>query len=66
MNFLQDMFEDENGGTSCMRIMAFIALFAAIGLAFTGHDTSVTIFITAAFGGKFSQKWLEIKGGKND
>lgn len=57
---LREIF-GETGDISCVRVMAMIALFAAIGLAFTGHDQSAFIFIGAAFGGKVSQKFVETK-----
>ena len=42
-----------------------IALFASIGLAFTGHDSSALVFVGAAMGGKVSQKYIEVNGEKN-
>jgi uncharacterized membrane protein YfcA len=55
---------------SAMRVMAFMSLFAGIGLAFTGLQegknlgelsTLVGVFVGAAFGGKVVQKFAEIK-----
>ena len=51
----------ENSDVSCMRVMSFLALLAAIFLALTGHESSVVPFLTAAFGGKLSQKFVEQK-----
>lgn len=51
----------ETGDISCTRVMAMIALFAAIGLAFTGHDASAAVFIGTAFAGKVSQRFVETR-----
>jgi hypothetical protein len=49
----------ETGDLSMMRVMSLLALLTAIVLAFTGHDSSVVLFLTASFGGKISQKYIE-------
>lgn len=63
--WLKDLFS-ESSDVSCMRVMAMIALFTSIGLAFTGHDSSALVFIGAAFGGKVSQKMVEVNGEKSE
>jgi hypothetical protein len=65
MRLIREMFS-ESGDISCMRVMSFVALLAAIGLAFTGHDNSVLVFVGAAFGGKIAQKHIELNGVKTD
>jgi hypothetical protein len=62
--WLKDLFS-ESSDISSMRVMAMIALFASIGLAFTGHDSSALVFVGAAMGGKVSQKYIEVNGEKN-
>jgi len=62
MGWIKEMFEDESGGTSCMRVMCFLALFAAIGLAIAGKDTSVGAFLMFAGGGKVVSKFAETRG----
>lgn len=67
-------FQEDNGNKSAMRLMCFIALIAAIvfgifsvtmpgadepGIALTG------MFLTAAFGGKVTQKLAESKTTNN-
>lgn len=64
MKWLRELFS-ESSRVSAMRVMAMVSLFAAIGLAFTGHDTSVMVFVTAAFSGKVSQKFLETRNGSS-
>lgn len=44
---------------SMMRVMSLLSLLIAGVLAFKGMDTSVSVFVYAAFGGKFAQKYLE-------
>jgi hypothetical protein len=41
--------------------MSLISLLIGGYLAVKGHDTSVSTFIYAAFGGKFIQKYIENK-----
>lgn len=64
-HFLKNLFSEQSE-VSSMRVMSFIALFASIGLAFTGHDSSTLVFVTAAFGGKVGQKIVEVNGQKNE
>ena len=64
-------FEDDNGKTSCMRLMSFIALMAAVIFGFLtillkDGNTSNGIYITfgfllAAFAPKALQKFAETK-----
>jgi Na+(H+)/acetate symporter ActP len=58
MNFLKSLFS-ENGDVSMMRVLALLSLLIGAYLAISGKDTSVTVFVTAAFGGKFLQKAVE-------
>ena len=60
MRLFKELF-GETGDMSMMRLLCFISLIAGIILAFTGHDSSVMIFVTAAFGGKTAQKYIETK-----
>lgn len=69
------MFEkmlDENSTVSCMRFMAVCALFFSFAITiygiFSGKDVTVLagMFLGAAFGGKLSQKFAEVKNGAND
>ena len=63
------MFTDNEGNFSSMRVMSFIALFVAIGLAFAPFfiencprdNLHVLYFITAAFAPKAVQKFAEQK-----
>jgi len=59
--WLKDLFS-ESSDVSSMRVMCMIALLTSIGLAFSGHDSSALVFITAAMGGKVSQKYIESSG----
>jgi len=60
MKFLKSLFS-EKSEISAMRVMAMISLFIGGYLAITGKDASVSIFVLAAFGGKFAQKAVETK-----
>ncbi len=44
-----------------MRVMAMISLLIGGYLAIVGKDTSVSIFVLAAFGGKAIQRAIETK-----
>lgn len=65
MKFLREMFS-EKGDISMMRVLCLMSMTAGIGLAFTGHDSSVIVFVGAAMGGKCVQKHLELQGGNNE
>ena len=65
MKWIVEMFEDANGGTSCMRVMAFIALFAAIALAFSGKDSCVGVFLAFSGGGHIAGKFVEGRNGQS-
>jgi len=58
--FLLAMFS-ENSQVSMMRVMCLLALLIAGYLALKGQNNSVPIFVTAAFGGKAAQKYIELK-----
>jgi hypothetical protein len=58
--FLLAMFS-ENSTVSMMRVMCLTALLIAGYLALKGQNESVAIFVTAAFGGKAAQKYIELK-----
>jgi hypothetical protein len=58
MGFLRELFSD-SGSISMMRVLCLIALLIACVLALTGHDSNVVAFLTAAFGGKTAQKYIE-------
>lgn len=59
------IFKDDKGQISSMRVMSFIALMTAVGLAVAsvcGAEIElglITNFTLAAFGGKFGQKAME-------
>ena len=57
-SFLKNLFS-EKSDISAMRVMAVISLLIGGYLAVIGKDTSVSIFVLAAFGGKFAQKAVE-------
>lgn len=59
MKFLHDMFS-ESSDISMMRVMALLSLLIGGYLAIKGLDTSVMIFVTAAFSGKATQKYFEL------
>ena len=63
---MKELLSDHTGQLSSLRVMCFIAEFAAIGLAFTGHDQSVLVFIGCAFGSHVAQKKVELDGVKVD
>ena len=53
-------FKEDNGNLSMMRLMCFMALCTAIGLAFIGaSDMMVGMFLTFAGAGKIAQKFQE-------
>ena len=65
---MRDCLKEPNGQISSMRIMAFIALLAAIGVSATSlflgtpiNDNVVMWFLISAFGGKTGQKFAEKK-----
>ena len=58
-------FREDNGNLSMMRLMCFMAVCAAIGLAFCGaSDIIVGMFLTFAGAGKLAQK-IQEKGAFN-
>lgn len=59
MKFLREMFS-EKGDISSMRVMAMIALFAAIILALMNRDIMmVSAFLAFSGGGKVASKYIE-------
>lgn len=64
MEFLKKLLS-ENSDVSSMRVMAFISLFSAIGLAFT-NKSGYEAFIYAAFVGKGIQKFSELTKKKEE
>ena len=74
MRFWEHMFA-ENSEISCMRVMSFLSLLIGATIAyyslFKGRDLAeaaptIGVFVGAAFGGKVTQKFAEMKGGSND
>lgn len=59
MKFLRSLFS-EDSGVSMMRVLSLLSLMIGGYLAITGKDTLVTVFVSAAFLGKTSQKYLEL------
>lgn len=59
MSVIKCLFSSSNE-TSMMRLMSFISLIAAIGLAYSGKP-GYESFIYAAFIGKGLQKIVEVK-----
>ncbi len=57
-----DLFS-ERGNISMMRVMSLLSLLIGGYLALKGQDTSVIIFVSAAFGGKIWQKRIEKSPG---
>lgn len=74
-DFLIKLF-GENTGVSMMRVMSFLALLAGIAVAFvgiskipvdySGISLLVSVFLSAAFGGKVLQKRIETNGAKSE
>ena len=74
-DFLVKLF-GENTGVSMMRVMSILALLAGITIAFVGINKVpidysgisllVSVFLSAAFGGKVMQKRIEIDGAKSE
>ena len=72
-DFFRKLFS-ENSGVSMMRIMSLLALLASIVIAFVGMNKLpvdysgisllVSVFLSAAFGGKVLQKRIEQSGAK--
>lgn len=60
MEFLKKLFS-QNSEVSMMRVLSFISLIIGGYLALKGQDTSVSVFVYAAFGGKAVQKYIESK-----
>lgn len=60
---LKELFS-ESSDISLMRVMALTSLIIGGYLALKGENTSVAIFVTAAFGGKAAQKYVELNGPK--
>lgn len=75
IEFFKKLFS-ENGGISMMRVMSLLALLAGIAVAFVGLNKVpidysgislvVSVFLSAAFGGKVMQKRIEANGAKSD
>lgn len=73
MNLLRDIL-NEKGTISAMRIMSFISLFTAVGIAiagickeapdYSGLSILCGAFLSAAFLGKIGQKSVEANGVK--
>jgi type III secretory pathway component EscR len=73
-DFIVKLF-GENGSISMMRVMSLLSLFAGIGTSFVGLSKPivdysgiallVSVFLSAAFGGKVMQKRIEIDGAKS-
>lgn len=59
MKFIKELFS-ESGSVSMMRVMSLISLLMGCYLASVGKDTSVSIFLSAAFLGKAGQKYFEL------
>jgi hypothetical protein len=68
---LKEIFEDEKGGLSYMRVASTIALFNAVATGWFGWVTGrpatdiltlISIWVVAAFVPKAIQKWAEVKG----
>jgi uncharacterized membrane protein YiaA len=74
-SFLAQLFSD-SGRISMMRVMSILSLLAGIATAFVGLNKTpidysgisllVSVFLSAAFGGKVMQKRIEINGVKAD
>ncbi len=60
MNFIKGFFSEDTN-SSMMRLMAFISLLIGGYLAIIGKDTSVAIFVGAAFSAKILQKHIETR-----
>lgn len=58
MKIIKELF-GESSDISIMRLMSFISLMVGAILAISGHDTSVEVFVFAAFGGKALQRFAE-------
>jgi uncharacterized membrane protein YiaA len=71
VQFLRELF-NEGGTVSMMRLMSILALLAGIAVAiiglnkpvvdYSGISLVVSVFLSAAFGGKVLQKRIEIDG----
>ena len=68
-NISREIFTDQKGTLSSMRVMSFVALLTAVALAIiplfyppakeVGNDLHVLYFLTAAFAPKAVQKFAE-------
>jgi hypothetical protein len=73
--WLSQLFS-ESGGVSMMRVMSILCCIAAIAISFVGLNKMpvdysgisllVSVFLSAAFGGKVMQKRIEASGAKSD
>lgn len=61
MKLIRDLLS-QHSDVSMMRLMCFMAMSAAIALAFMGKDNSILVFVGAAMGGKVAQKHIEVNG----
>jgi hypothetical protein len=60
-NWLNRLFKDKSD-VSSMRVMTMMSLIFGMMAALKGLDANVVaIFVGSAFGGKVSQKYLEVK-----
>ena len=59
------LFQDDNGNVSSMRVMSMLALLAAVYLAVINADSDIiALFLVAAFAPKTVQKLIEVKFSK--
>lgn len=73
--WLKALFSEQSG-VSMMRVMSIISLLVGCAVAFVGLNKMpvdysgisllVSVFLSAAFGGKVMQKRIEVNGAKSD
>ena len=66
-NWLSQLFSD-SGAVSAMRVMSVSTCFSALIIAFKDPTAvaMVSVLLASAYGGKASQKLIELKNGNKD
>lgn len=60
MNFIAQIFKEDNGNYSAIRVFSFLALIIGATLSFTGSTYDIILmWIVAAFAPKAIQKFAE-------
>ena len=65
MKCLKELFS-EKSSISMMRVLSLLSLLTGAYLAIQGKDSSVSVFVYAAFAGKAIQKAVEVHASETE